>query len=158
MKKENIHIIFSLLILLVLILTSVFLKPNKTNAFSIIKPFGGRVLSWLPEAPGCAHITTAVSLATGGTIIPTIEQLKVGGAFGGTFGILRVNGLTLPSLTTIYSNKMHEIPGRWVLGSYVNICQTDNLPGKLGEIANIACAISGDSCPINKLIYKISSS
>ncbi len=83
-------------ILLAVFLSLIFLMPYKTDAIGIFTPFGGKILTWSPVAPGCAPFTTAVCVATLGTICPTVEELIIAPPKGGTFGILRVDGMTIP--------------------------------------------------------------
>src|SRR3989338_11418544 len=101
-----------LIFVAVLTLVSSVSAPRSADAavVSIFKPFGGKVAMWLPEAPGCAVFTAAVCAATLGTICPTVEQLEVAPPNGGTFGILRIDGLTIPGLTYIYQKYFYEAP------------------------------------------------
>jgi len=137
---------------------AVVLSPQKAGALSIFSPFGGRVTVWLPEAPGCLPITAAVGVATAGTVTITIEQLKVGAPKGGTFGILRINGMLVPGLTKIYSHKMYQIPGNWVLGNSFDLCKSD-FAGKLGsKVVDAICGVAAGTCPINNLVHKMGTS
>ncbi len=135
-------------------------------AISPISPFGGKVISWLPSAPGCLAFTTAVSLATLGTINPSVEELVVGPPNGGTFGILRVNLIPVPP-TTIHIYQQYQLPETYVLGSSVNICDAckavDKLPflknvcntGILKDILGTVCSFIGGACPITNLVLKM---
>ncbi|MEW6616972.1 MAG: hypothetical protein AB1333_00965 [Patescibacteria group bacterium] len=161
--KKNIYISISTL----LIVVSLFFPVKDVRAeVSIIKPFGGKVITWLPSAPGCIAFTTAVSLATFGTINPTVEELVVAPPNGGTFGILRVNLLPVPP-TKIYSYNQYQLPGTNVLGSSINVCDAcealDKLPflkdicktGVLKSIIGTICDFVGGACPVTNLIYKM---
>ena len=137
---------------------AVALSPQEAGALSVFSPFGGKVKVWLPEAPGCAGITAAVAVATGGTVIMTIEQLKVGPPKGGTFGILRINGMLIPGLTKIYSHKAYQIPGNWVLGNSLDLCKSDFAGELISEVIGVICGATAGTCPINNLVHKMGTS
>lgn len=161
-------------ILLAAFLSLIFLMPYKTDAIGIFTPFGGKILTWSPVAPGCAPFTTAVCVATLGTICPTVEELIIAPPKGGTFGILRVDGMTIPGLTTIYEKYLYQTPAITVLGKSINICNMcDNLSGipGIGSITDVVCDIPavsdivdtlcdfvGSACPVGNLIYKMGTS
>ncbi len=143
--------------------------PTPASA-AILTPFGGRVLSWNPAPPGCYPIQAAIIVATLGSISPTVEQIVVGPPRKATLGLLRINGLTIPGLTTIHNNGGYEIPGGAVTGMSINLCDVcgkfNKVPGvkalcklkPLGDILSTMCeAVGGASCPINNLIYSIGS-
>jgi hypothetical protein len=160
----------SIIIALPLIIAAIVLPTKKTEAIGIFSPFGGKVLSWLPLSSGCTAITTAVSAITLGVINISVEELKVGPPNGGTFGILRVNGVTIPGLTTIYSNYNYWTPGVNVIGNSINICdvcgKAKNVPGAkficelpvISKILDFGCDAIGTACPLTNLVHKIGSS
>jgi len=171
-KIKILHISFALIIFIPLFLITVFISPEEVKAFSIFSPFGGKVESWLPTAPACEPLLRSISVLSGFTVNITIEELKVGKPKGGTFGILRINGLTIPGLTTIYKHQgSYMIPGTWVLGLSIDICNVCNkiTEGNKGlsflkkicetegvaEIIEVGCKALGEGCPINNLVYKI---
>ncbi len=162
MKKNHIHIIISLIIFIPLVATAIILSPSEASAISATSPFGGKVKTWIPEDPKCADITTEIMAATAGTVIITIERLEVEGPNGGTFGILRVDGATLPLLTTIYDYNSYMIPGNWVIGSSFDLCNAGSklLGDGLGKAVGKVCNLAGDGggCPINNLVHKVGSS
>ncbi len=144
-----------------------FFTGKTAHAFiSPINPFGGRVVLWSPVAPGCVSFTAAVAIATLGTVIPTVEELIVAPPHGGTFGILRVNGIPVPP-TTIHIYNQYQLPGTNVLGSSINICDAcdaiDEIPflkgvcemGILKDILGVICDFVGGTCPITNLIFKM---
>lgn len=157
MNRDLFHILFSVVVFVPIVLLGIFSYPSKSEALSIFSPFGGKVVAWSPEAPGCAAITTAVSVATFGTINITVDQLIVGPPKAGTFGILRINGFTIPLLFTGYANHAYEVPNTWVLGNAFDVCGAipfvRNILGK--TVTDAICGIVGGTCPINKLIHKI---
>ncbi len=151
-----------------LLLTSIILLfPLTISAFQIFSPFGGKVKKWLPDSPGCAPITKAISVATLGSVNITVEELSVGGPKESTVGILRVNSFLVPGLTTIYKHKSYKIPGTWVIGNSINVCSAcdkiEDIPvlkqicklGPVEKILDIACDIVASSCPITNLVYKM---
>lgn len=152
-------------ITLLFLIISISLGNMASAAISPISPFGGKVVTWLPSAPGCIAFTTAVSVATLGTINPTVEQLIVAPPNGGTLGILRINLLPVP--TIIHTHQQYQLPGTYVLGSSVNICDAckalDKLPflkdicktGILKDILGTICGFVGGACPITNLILKM---
>jgi hypothetical protein len=172
MNRDFYHILFSVVVFVPIVLLAIFSYPSKSEALSIFSPFGGKVISWTPEAPGCSALTAAVSAATLGSVNITVEQLIVGPPKGGTFGILRINGVIPPLLTTVYKNKLYEVPNTWVLGNYLNLCNVcgavEDIPivkeiCKIPGIKDILdsfvfqeiCKAVGHACPISKLIHKI---
>ncbi|MFH1192936.1 MAG: hypothetical protein V1656_01300 [Candidatus Jorgensenbacteria bacterium] len=155
---------------IILIFLFALAAPSSTRAFSLFSPFSGKVTAWLPEAVGCAEITAAISIATLGTVNVTIEELEVGTEKPVTLGLLRVDGATVPGLTTIYRNSTYFIPGVNVLGLSLNLCnfceQVGDVPfvGKIcdipivGNVLKAVCDITGSTCPFTNLIYSIGSS
>lgn len=141
--------------------------PLRTDAISIFSPFGGKVTAYMPTAPGCAVFTTAVSIATLGVINPTVEELVVGSK---TLGILRIDGFTIPGLTTIYEKKFYQAPGTWVLGNSINVCDVcgaaEDIPivssickiGVVSDILDVVCDFVGSTCPIGNLVHKMGTS
>ena len=155
MNREFLHIICSVIVLVPIILIAVLIPPQEAMALSLFTPFGGRVVVWTPEAAGCIEITTAIAVATLGTVIVTIEELKVGRPKGGTFGILRIDGFTIPGLTKIYKSRLnYRVPGTWVIGNSFNLCG-GGMEGVIGKIAKAACDITASACPIGNLIHKM---
>jgi|GEM_PF-3508172 len=153
---------------IIILFLVVFVSLGNTTSAAIlpINPFGGKVVTWLPSAPGCLAFTTAVSIATLGTINPTVEELVVAPPHGGTFGILRVNLIPVPP-TKIYLYNQYQLPETYVLGSSINICDAcsaiDKLPflkdicktGVLKSILGTICGFVGGACPVTNLIYKM---
>jgi len=144
---------------------------KRACAIQIFTPFGGKVDLWSPSAPGCTAITTAISVATLGAVTPTIEELDVSrGSEKETLGILRIDGSTIPELTTLYKNRMYITPGTNVVGNSINLCDIcDKLKDvplvgsicKVGIIKTVfdtVCSIVGNSCPINNLIHNMGTS
>jgi len=174
-RKQKIIIILALIIFIPLLLIAIFMSPEEVKAINIFSPFCGKVKSWLPNAPGCMDLTLAVEVATFGSITLTVEELKIGPPKGGTFGILRINGYTIPGLPTFYKYNSYMTPGSWVIGSSINICDIcDKIINKgfkglsfakkiceskgIKEILDAGCDLVGENCPINNLIYKIGTS
>lgn len=147
----------------------VYSIPKDASAAAFISPFGGKIEEYELNASGCEPLTAAISAATLGTVNLTVEKLKVGNPKGGTFGILRVDGLTIPGLTTIYKKRTYGI-GTWVLGQSINLCDvcesSKNVPilnsvceiGILKDVLSTVCDFVGESCPVGKLIYKMGTS
>ncbi len=158
----------------VLVFGCVLILPQETQAIGIFSPFGGKVTVWSPTAPGCAPFTTAVCVATLGSVCPTVEELVVAPPNGGTFGILRIDGMTIPGLTTIYQKYAYQAPGTWVLGKSINVCSVcenlSDIPGigsitgalcdipAVSDIIDTICEFVGGACPVGNLIYKMGTS
>lgn len=178
-RREK-HIFIGTIFFFPIFLTALLLSPQEVEALriaDIFTPFGGKVISWLPEAPGCAAITAAVTVATLGTVNITVEELKVGPPKSATVGILRVNGFPLPFLTGIYDTKTYFTPGVEVLGNSANVCDICGKVGdkvgvkakvkniaaakticKIGVVKNIikaGCGLIGGACPLTNLVHKI---
>lgn len=161
-------------IFLVFFFGSMLVFPKETQAIGIFSPFSGKVALWSPTAPGCAPITAAVCVATLGSVCPTIEELVVAPPNGGTFGILRVDGVPVPGLTTIYRNYAYQAPGTLVIGKSINICgickNISDIPGiksitkalcdipAVSKIVDTVCQSAGGVCPVGNLIYKMGTS
>ncbi len=163
------------IVLAVFLIPAVFFAfPGEVRGITIFDPFGGRVVTWLPSAPACTPFTTAVCVATLGTVCPTVEELVVGPPKNSTLGILRVDGMLIPGLTTIYEKYSYHIPGTAVVGKSINICNIcENLSGIPGvgaisdlicdlpvvsDIVDTICEFVGGSCPVGNLIYKMGTS
>lgn len=169
--KLKIKILFLLIILFL---------PNFVfgGILDFFTPFGGKITSYNPVAPGCAAITTAVSVATLGSVNLTVEEIKVGNPKSATLGILRINGISvMPPPTNIKMYYSYMVPGTYVLGNSINICSVcsklDQISDKIGLkflkdfcsntegidiILEKACGVVGEACPINNLIYQIGTS
>lgn len=144
--------------------------PKKAEALQLFSPFGGKVLAWLPEAPGCAPITAAISILTLGSVNITIEELKVGPPKAATLGLLRVDGLTIPGLTTIYRNSTYFTPGVNVVGTSIDVCNVCDKVGDIpfigsicdipvvSDILDATCDIAAGACPFGNLIHTVGSS
>lgn len=157
MNKDTIIISFALIIFVPLVLVAI-LSPERSGAFSLFTPFGGRVTAYSPEAPGCSPITVAVSAATLGTVNITFEEIVVGPPRPGTFSIIRINGKTVPGLTKIYNNYLYFKPGAWVLGDSLDLCVFPGVRDLLGDtVADTICAISSTTCPITRIVHRIGS-
>lgn len=148
--------------------------PRTTEAVGSFAPFGGKVLAWLPTAPGCTAVTAAISTATLGAINLTVEQLQVGPPKAGVFGLVRINGFVPPGLTTIYNQgEVYRIPGAQVLGTTVNLCSLVSeaacnrgvsdptakaiCAGVGSSIVGHLCGTLAGACPLTKIIHKIGS-
>lgn len=153
------------LLFLVFVLT---ILPLKTDAVSVFSPFGGKVESYEPAPSSCVElITIPIAAATAGTIWVTVEKIKIKGAKDATVGILRVDGLTIPGLTTIYKNFMYFVPGTSVVGNSINICdvceRVEDIPvvgeickiDAIKEFATAVCGIVSEDCPIGNIVHKI---
>lgn len=153
-----------------IILGALAFTPAPASAIQILSPFGGKVTAYNPAPAACLPITTAISLATAGTITPTIEEIIVGGPRAATVGLLRIDGFTIPGLTTIYGRGMYMVPGKYVLGNSIDLCdvcnKVEDIPGlsaicdlgPLDDILSGMCDIVGTACPVTNLIYSIASS
>lgn len=160
------------LVFLIILILSVVV-PQTASADVLFSPFGGRVISWLPSAPGCFPLTAAICVATLGTICPNVEELIVGPPQQATLGIFRIDGATIPGVTTIYREYAYEIPGTWVLGNSINIC---NVCGSIDEIdvpgidsvlapiceneiteaiLGTVCDFVDSACPVTNLVHKM---
>ncbi len=155
----------SVILLVMIAVYSVSYPAKKVSAFQIFSPFGGKVKSWLPDSPGCAPITKAISVATLGTVNITVEELDVSKPKDSKLGILRVDGFNIPGLTNIYKNYAYQTPGTWVLGNSINVCdacdKVKNVPGlgaicdlkPVKEILDVACSTVASDCPITNLVH-----
>jgi len=177
MKLKKVQVSFALAFLVALIFLS---APSQSEAVSPFTPFGGKVAFWLPSAPGCLPITSAICIATVGLFCPTIESLTIippgvevnaeSVAQGKTIGILRVQGSTIPGITTIYEKQVYETPGINVLGNTINLCNlcggeentfTNLICGNeiVRQFTDSICVVSETSlCPVTNLLFKIGTS
>ena len=74
---------------------------------------------------------------------------------GGTFGILRINGFTIPGLTKIYKSKLnYRVPETWFFVNSFDLC-AGGMGEVIGKIAKAACDITASACPIGNLIHKM---
>jgi len=166
-------------LILIIVFTLINFLPQKTNAtIKIFSPFGGKVESYNPIPEECiTKITTPIAILTGFTLWVTVEEIKVGKPKGGTFGILRVNGISvMPPPTNIKSYGAYMVPNTWVLGQSINICNVckklnefasttetfginiENLCKSIPYIGNILdkiCFAIGSACPVTNLVYQI---
>jgi hypothetical protein len=100
-----------LILFLMLILSYFFIFVSPVFAISLLtSPFGGQVISYIPEAPGCTPITTAVSAATFGTVNIVIGQLEILDFKSKepkplSLGLLSINGVPIYRLYEHYNFK-----------------------------------------------------
>lgn len=168
-SHETLRIVLALLFFIPLLLLALFSSSQQTEAGGIFSPFGGRVISWIPDFPGCAPITAAIAAATFGVVNVTVGQLQVTPPHGGAFGILKINGFIPPVLTTIYKNgDAYQKPGSYVLGNAIDLCgvcgggKKDGplgaICGSVGRVMGPLCGVGAQACPINRIVHKIGSS
>jgi hypothetical protein len=171
MKKifsEKLFLILFLILFLMLIL-SFFIFISPVFAISLFStPFGGQVISYIPEAPGCVPITEAVSVVTLGTVNIVIGQLEVLDFKSKepqplSLGLLSINGVPIYRL---YEHYNFETPGNYVLGNYFDLCSTPKevlgsipvIGYILKKVIDTVCSTEAQACPISTLIYEIGTS
>jgi hypothetical protein len=152
-----------------LILSYFFIFISPVFAINLLtSPFGGQVISYIPEAPGCAPITKAVSVATFGTVNIVIGQLEILDFKSKepkplSLGLLSINGVPIYRL---YEHYNFKTSGNYVLGNYFDLCSTPKeVLGSIPVIGDIlknvidtVCSTEAQTCPISTLIYQIGTS
>jgi hypothetical protein len=167
--KKNFSEKFFLILFLMLILSYFFIFVSPVFAISLLtSPFGGQVISYIPEAPGCTQITTAVSVATFGTVNIVIGQLEILDFKSKepkplSLGLLSINGVPIYRL---YEHYNFKTPGNYVLGNYFDLCSTPKevlgsipvIGDILKKVIDTVCSTQSQACPISTLIYQIGTS